>query len=246
MKTNLQRKLIWEPGYDKRHPDPKQNYGVHGLSLRFLVSGKLGTVQFLLYTNWLLPSVTKEFNEFEKVSRFLLSPLPADIGYHSRVPRYEGQNPMFKTRIKRKAPKEIVFDEEQVSLPDFEIDREFLPEPCIYLNGDPCFYDGSSLNAVEYFNILVEKGDEALWIALEDYYSRVLGIEASWLSKFHIFAEETEPGMINWFYIYRHQNGGWEKSQLFDDHYKAVLHKIKTHCQVFYRKFNKFTSRKTV
>jgi len=250
MKTNLQRKISWEPAYDKRHADPQKNYGVHGLTMRFLVSGKLGTVQFLLYTNWLLASTRKDFDQFEKVSRFLLDPLPADIGYHSRVPRYEGQNPMFRTKIKRKAPKEIVFDDEVVSLPDFELDREFLPEPCIYLNGDPCFYDGSSLNAVRYFDILVEKGDEALWLALEDYYSRALGIEASWLSKFYIFADETDKNEpvnpIQWFYIYRHQNGAWEKSEMFNSIPSVIWSKIKTHCQVFYKKFNKFTSRKTV
>jgi hypothetical protein len=215
--------------------------------MRFLVSGKLGTVQFLLYTNWLLASTKKDFDQFEKVPRFLSDPLPADIGYHSRVPKYDGQNPMFKTKIRRKPAKEIVFDDEPVSLPDFEIDREFLPSPCEYLNGDPCFYDGSSLNAVQYFDILVEKGDEALWLKLEEYYLWTMGNESHWLSKFYIFSDKHDlTNAVQWFYIYRHQNGAWEKSAFFDSKLKAIWSKIKTHCQVYYKKFNKFTSRKTV
>ena len=69
---------------------------------------------------------------------------PADIGYHSPVPYYEGQ--------------------------------EVIQQSCEYLNGKPCYYDGSSLNAVKYFDIMVREGSEALWKALEKYYDDVFSV----------------------------------------------------------------------
>lgn len=47
--------------------------------------------------------------------------------------------------------------------------------PCEYLNGKPCYYDGSSLNAEKYMDILISQGDEALWEALEKYYCETFG-----------------------------------------------------------------------
>lgn len=39
------------PAWDKRDPDPKKNYGIHGCELRMYLKGELGTVQFIVYTN---------------------------------------------------------------------------------------------------------------------------------------------------------------------------------------------------
>ena len=36
-----------EPAFDKRNGDPKKNYGIHGVNLRFVLKSKLGAVQFL-------------------------------------------------------------------------------------------------------------------------------------------------------------------------------------------------------
>ncbi len=139
----LERLFSVEPAFDRRHKDPDKNYGIHGAQMRFVVKGELGAAQFLLYTNWHLPHVQKELTEkcnpVTPYGRFChLEPLPADIGYHSPKPMYEGQ--------------------------------ESIQKSCEYLNGAPCYYDGSSLNAVKYFEILVSKGHEALWKALEEYY----------------------------------------------------------------------------
>lgn len=45
---------------------------------------------------------------------------------------------------------------------------------CHILDG-PCYYDGSSLHAVDVLNILVEHGDEAVWAHLEKYYQDIFG-----------------------------------------------------------------------
>ena len=41
---------------------------------------------------------------------------------------------------------------------------------CIWLNNATCYYDGSTLNAEEPFDILLSKGESALWAFLEQYH----------------------------------------------------------------------------
>ncbi len=41
---------------------------------------------------------------------------------------------------------------------------------CDWIN-KPCYCDGSAMYADEVMTILLEKGDEAVWKALEDYYN---------------------------------------------------------------------------
>lgn len=46
---------------------------------------------------------------------------------------------------------------------DFNIiGAESEADPCPLLNGKPCYYDGSSLAAIDVFNILREKGSDAV------------------------------------------------------------------------------------
>ena len=83
------------PAYDKRNSDPSKNYGIHGVDLKFVLVGESGAVQFNLFTNWQLPHVTKEFMEKTTNNKrdidLYFMPMPADLGYHSKIPHYEGQ-----------------------------------------------------------------------------------------------------------------------------------------------------------
>ena len=233
-KSLLTRQLEFEPAYDKRDPDPRKNYGIHGVNMRWILKGKLGAVQFLLYTNWQLPEVREEYGStIEKVSRFLLEPLPADIGYHSRVPLYAGQSPVRKiTNIRRE---KINVNGEELEMP--VIDKEFEPAACMYLGGkDPCFYDGSGLNAARYFDELCRYGDEALWQKMESYYYSTLGVELKYFNFFWIFKTTDNQ----WFYLYRHYNGFWEKSACYDTWYKAFYQKLLTLFKMYRKKFVKF------
>lgn len=81
--------IEWTPAYDKRDPDSKKNYGIHGMNLRFMFIGPKGATQFLIYTNWMLPQ-NREVENMVPLS--LAEPLPADVGYHAYVPQYEDQN----------------------------------------------------------------------------------------------------------------------------------------------------------
>lgn len=136
---NLERRIDIAPAYDK----VSEGYGIHGVEMRWYVKGPEGVVQFLLYTNWHLPHVQDRLDarmdsQFPHLS---CHPQPADIGYHSYKPRYEGQTAVQKD--------------------------------CHLLNG-PCYYDGSSLQAKDFYKILVEKGGDALWEALEKRYQEWL------------------------------------------------------------------------
>ncbi len=46
-------------------------------------------------------------------------------------------------------------------------------DDCPWLNGKPCFCDGSAMRADEWMDVFVEKGDEAIWSMMEaDYKER--------------------------------------------------------------------------
>lgn len=75
----MERITIFTPAFDGRDPAPDKNYGIRGVELRMVLKGERGATQFVLHTNWMLPSVRKPFEK-------PLPPLPADFGYHSRTP----------------------------------------------------------------------------------------------------------------------------------------------------------------
>jgi hypothetical protein len=138
------------PAYDKRDKDPKKNYGIHGCTLRMVLSGPEGAVQFVLFTNWHLPHVAKENRKYalthvlrapfeaDSLLHAVFEPLPADLGYHSLKPMYEDQMEGQKS--------------------------------CPYLGGKPCYYDGSGLQAERIYETMLEKGSDGVWTELEGYY----------------------------------------------------------------------------
>lgn len=87
----MKREIHFEPGFDKRNPDPIKNYGVGAMEVRFLLFGEKGVVQFLIGTGWLLPTTDREY-ESRGIPRS--APTGWDIGYHSPIPMYEGQEPI--------------------------------------------------------------------------------------------------------------------------------------------------------
>lgn len=90
--SKLTREIKWRPAFDKRNPDPNKNYGIHGAEMAWYLKGPEGAIQFVIYTNWHLPHVRAEGEG--RWEPFMWQPEAADIGYHSPVPRYEGQKPV--------------------------------------------------------------------------------------------------------------------------------------------------------
>ena len=89
MRNDLERIMTLEPAYDRSD----EGYGTHCVSLRMVVKGPLGATQFVLYTGWFLPDTLAAWREANAPS-FLRDPLPADVGYHSPLPMYDGHEPM--------------------------------------------------------------------------------------------------------------------------------------------------------
>ncbi len=79
--------------WDKRDPDPQKDYGVHGVELKMVLKGPRGAVQFLLYTSWMLDMLV-DGTSTHVVPNPTMAPMPADLGYHSPKPMYDGQEPM--------------------------------------------------------------------------------------------------------------------------------------------------------
>ena len=126
--------------YNKHDPNPKKNYGIHGVNLAFYLHGSKGVIQFILYTNWQLPHVTEERKDKSWTPINVERPQPADLGYHSPIANYKDQS------------------------------RQ---DHCDLLKQQYCYYDGSSLNAYNIYDILLKEGDEGVWRALEKYYQDV-------------------------------------------------------------------------
>lgn len=163
--SELQHILEFTPAFDKRNADPNKNYGIHGVELRFVVKGSLGAVQFVLYTNWQLPHVAAEQEE-RGCGRYCLNKaMPADLGYHSPKPMYHSHQPMGATKI-RWVDGEI--GGQKLKVPESEPTGTFTP--CEFLDGKPCYYDGSGLNAKRIFEVLTREGDAGVWRELEAYY----------------------------------------------------------------------------
>lgn len=93
----MERQIHFRAAYDKRPKAPTDpNYGIHGVEIQFVLKGTKGATQFLLYTNWQLPHVTQErcgrrYDAIDGDAHWMERPLPADIGYHSPVPLWDGQ-----------------------------------------------------------------------------------------------------------------------------------------------------------
>ena len=162
----FERIVEFEPAFDKRDSDPTKDYGIHGVTLRMVLKGPEGAVQFVLYTNWQLPHVTAEMKEAGDKPDVLYRPLPADLGYHSPKPMYEGQHPIGSMDYSLKG-----WDMKDLStIPEAKPTGAFTP--CEYLDGKPCYYDGSGLNAERIFHVLLKEGSNGVWRELEEYYKQ--------------------------------------------------------------------------
>jgi len=79
----FQKTIAFRPASDRRHPEPKKNYGIRGLNIYFALKGPKGAVTFTLYTGWMLPHVINEWMMADpKVDRFHYKPMPAGLDFH--------------------------------------------------------------------------------------------------------------------------------------------------------------------
>lgn len=85
----MSRSITMQPGYD--HRSFGCDHGQHGMTVRFLMQGPLGAVQFVFY---LLDMVPGNFEFGNSKPNGVRSIMSVDLGYHSPVPIYENQRQM--------------------------------------------------------------------------------------------------------------------------------------------------------
>ena len=96
------REMRLEPGHDCirfecKHGSPRcvpgggGSHGVHGITLRMVVRGDGGAVQFVAYLSDLLPG---SVGHMGRRAREFDSAMAVDLGYHSKVQRYDDQGCM--------------------------------------------------------------------------------------------------------------------------------------------------------
>jgi hypothetical protein len=81
-------------GHADCRPGAGGSHGRHGLTLRFVSKGAEGAVQFMLYTGWLPQRVGRSPIGSRDLAFNGHEPMPADLGYHSKTPHYDGQSVM--------------------------------------------------------------------------------------------------------------------------------------------------------
>lgn len=159
----MNRKLLFLPAWDKSDPDPKKDYGVSCLNMKFLVIGVKGIVEFDLNTNWYQDHVLDRRVTWMKKSvlsgkedfmiKYIMSPYPLDICYYSRV-RLSEDDVLFENGLPYLEDKNLVYY-------GYRYEEEF-----------------DELYTTEHvLKLLVETGDEAVWNYLENYYIETFGEE---------------------------------------------------------------------
>lgn len=91
--NGFRREVSFSPAFDKRDPDPKKNYGIHGVGLMFTLAKDGKGITLSIFTNWQLPHVQAEMDAKRPDLRFpYLShkPMAADVSFHDSKPHYEG------------------------------------------------------------------------------------------------------------------------------------------------------------
>src|SRR5690606_33300190 len=89
----FERHLSLTPPYDRRHPDPRKSYGIHGVDLTMLLLRGNRAVQFVASLPVYLPHVVDELLGNGKPS-WSFKGMGCDVGYHSPVPMYDSQEPL--------------------------------------------------------------------------------------------------------------------------------------------------------
>jgi len=85
----MDKTIHFYPAFDKRHPDPKQNYGIGGVTIQFILKGELGAVDVVFGTKWYLPEI--QIDLFHKDKYFEVQPTGSGLWYHSPIPNSDGQ-----------------------------------------------------------------------------------------------------------------------------------------------------------
>ena len=138
----FRREVVFEAGHPLTLGDgPSSNYGRGSLKVRFLLHGRVGSVQFLWSTGITPERVTEHrtlFGRAYNVEEWMHHPASGfDVGYHADAPQWEGQD-------------------------SYE---------CSYRPSGRCYYDGSGIAGDKFLEVFLTQGEDAMWAALRDRYT---------------------------------------------------------------------------
>lgn len=151
----LERLVIAQPAYDKRSPIPEKNYGIGAVRFVFVLKGSRGAVHFVFSSGMYLPSAVEHLIRVHHERGWDLEHMArsglAPMGFDVG---YHSPRPMFEG-------------------------QSVAQESCEYLNGKPCYCDGSALVASKWMDLFLRGGTEWLWRALEEEYRDRFGVALS-------------------------------------------------------------------
>ncbi len=147
-KEKLVRKVSFTPAFDKRHAKPEKNYGIHGVEIRFSLSGKKGAIVWGIYTDWLLKKTLTD---------------KSWPGFKSKSFHDDGMPMGGRTGM------EIMTHSHE---PQF-VSHTKSTDECNFVGKEGCYYNAEFLAGGELFDVLIEQGEEAMWKVLEDRYKAI-------------------------------------------------------------------------
>jgi len=150
MKEKFKCEITISRAYDKRHKENSKNYGIGCCRMFFSLKGDKGAVVFQVGTGWFLPKTVTEYKS-NHIDLWNDYPTQWDLGYHSYKPMGD-----YHKEVK---------DGKVVECPS--------QDECSFLDGNPCFYDGTALGGDPILQRLLEEGSGAVWEELEKYYKIV-------------------------------------------------------------------------
>jgi len=155
-KIKFERIVKFSQPFDKRSDIRGENYGIGSMRIWFILKGRHGAVQVCFNTPFYLPKTIDEYKRIGNKNKTI----PSDIrdedgkakGFDCWDVGYHSPKPMFEGQTKT---------------------------DCDLLRKGFCYYDGSGLrgNNDGLPELFYEKGDEAIWEYLEDYYYEIFNIE---------------------------------------------------------------------
>lgn len=139
----FERIVEMSPAFDRRNPDPNKNYGIGSVRIKFVLKGEHGATHFMFSSGWYLPHVRDELARdlFRTPTRQNLDTSFAPTGYDVG---YHDTTPHYEGQEAQ--------------------------NDCPYLNGKPCYTDGSALASDVMLDKLIREGSEGVWRELREWY----------------------------------------------------------------------------
>lgn len=158
----MKKQVLFRQGYDKRN----EGQGVHGLEIMFVLKNHRGAVTFLVFTNWIPKISTNDIgNDAYKWYEHFYGKTHGNMFVTLMI------NPLLPPILRSPMPADVGFH----SPKPMHEDHDAIEQECPFIDGKPCYYDGSGLNAIRMFEVLMKEGDEGIWRELEDYHRHVFG-----------------------------------------------------------------------